>query len=270
MRTTTIVTARPLGRRLATAAAAVGLAASLTACTIGTGDDGKGTGSGTASSAESAAPSSGAPGDAGGAAGAGTPDTPIEDLILSAQDAPELNLQAVPADQISEGLKAMGGITEGARVEPPECADFNQATLDAQAAPGTTAIRTGQSGSSPVAVAVSTVADGVRSQRASVERCPDMTVTLPLQGTEVRMKTTNTLLPHEAPEGVEDFVALSQKSSMDLGGFTQGSTNVVINGVVRGVAVTVSATGPEGGVPDSARDAALRAFTTQVEKIRNA
>lgn len=266
MRPTTLP-ARPLGRRVAAATAALGLAATLTACTIGTGDDGETAGSGTTAATGSADPA--APVESGDRE-PGTPDTPVGQLILGENEVDGLKLVAIPADQISEGLTAMRGISEGARVDPPECADFNQATLDAQAAPDATAISTGQVGQSPVALAVSTVTDGLEGQRESIERCPSMTVVLPIQGIEATTTTTNELLPDEAPEGVEHFVAISQKTTMNLAGVSQGSTNIVLNGVVRGVAVTVSATGPESGVPDDARDAAMRAFAAQVEKIRGA
>ncbi len=267
--TTTPVSSRRPGHRVL-AAAALAAALALTACSSDDAGDGAGAAPDQSSDPMNVTTAAEEPDQAPADRAPGAPDTPVAELVLNDRDAPELGLVAIPADQIAEGVDAMGGITEGARVEPAECADFGAAAMDGRSAPDTTAIQTGQAGETPVSVAVSTVTAGITDQRAMVERCPEMTMFLPLNGAEAQVESSNRLLPGEAPEGVEHFVALEQESTVEVAGVTHTTTNIVINGAVRGIGVTVSAVGINGPVPDDARDAAMAAFATQAEKIRNA
>lgn len=294
--TTTPVSSRPFGRRVMAAAAALGVAVTLTACSPG-GDDGEGaaadqsssagadgSGENPGSAAGSEDPAAGAggtgedgaetvaeePGSAPEGRPAGAPDTPIEELVLGGQDAPEYSLVTVPASQLAESVKAMSGFADGAKVEPPHCADLNQSTMEAQAAPGTTALATGTAGQAPVSVAVSTVTKGIEDQRGMAERCPSMTMTLDMEGAQATVESRNTIEDVPAPAGVEHFVAISQESSANIAGQTQTTSGYTVNGVVRGIGVTVSTMGANGPTSPEARDAAMALFTKQVEKIRNA
>ena len=164
----------------------------------------------------------------------------------------------------------MGGFTDGARVEPAHCADHNKAAMEAQSAPGTTAMQTGTSGDSPVSIAVTTVTSAIEGQRAAAERCPTMTMVLPMEGMEATVESRNSIVDAPAPEGVEHFVAVAQDSTMALSGTTQETSAFAVNGVVRGIGITVTTIGMGGAVPEAARQAALDAFAKQAEKIRNA
>lgn len=261
-------TYRPLLRhRVLAASAGLGLALSLTACTIGetnVDDD------------EAAAPSpqltvetsASTPPAATGAPG--TPDTPVDQLVLNAGDVPELGLTPVPHEEISGGMDALSGLTEGMRVEPAHCADFNQDAVLAQTEPGVMAIQAGASGQVPVSVGVTRDTGGIPERTTQIEDCPTMSITVPVQGAQVTAEAVNTVLPIEAPEGVEQFTALSQDTTMDMMGTPIRTGNVMLTGTVRGIGVSVTATGIEGPVPEPARDAALDAFIAQAEKIRAA
>lgn len=265
-------TSHPQGRRVVAATAGLGLALALTACTIGeTGNDDEATAGATTSATTQSSESSSAPTTAPSPAdAAGAPDTPVDQLVLNSQDAPGLGLAPIPASEISGGMDALSGLTEGMRVEPAECADFNQDAVLAQTAPGVMAIQAGQSGQTPISVGVTTDTGGIPERTTQIEDCPTMSITMTLEGMEVTAQATNTILPLEAPDGVEQFTALSQETTMDMMGTPITSGNVMITGTVRGVGVSVTATSPEGLVPDSARDAAMDAFVKQVEKIRAA
>ena len=264
-------TSRPLRHRVLAASAGVGLAFALTACTIGetNNDDESAAGpTTTATSAAQSAEDSTAPPTP--TEDTGTPDIPVEQLVLNAQDAPELGLVPISAEELSGGMDALSGLTEDMRVEPAECADVNQATAMEQTAPGVLAIQTGQADQTPISVGVTRDIGDIPERSAQIEDCPTMTITMPIQGTEVTAEATNVVLGYEAPEGVEQFTALSQETTMDMMGTPIHSGNVIITGTVRGVGVSITATGAQGPVPDSAREAAMAAFVTQAEKIRNA
>ena len=257
---------RRRGRRLLAAPAALGLVLGLSACTIGEADDDdNATAAPQTSVAESAAPAED-PADTDAQA----PSGGVDQLILTAADAPELGLQPVPAEDIAGGLDAIGSITQDVRVEPERCADFNQDALLEQAEPGSMAIQAGQIGETAFAVAVTTRSDDLPERAAQIEDCPVMTVTFPLEGMEMVSESTNTLLDLEAPEGVRDFAAVLQASSMDMMGQTIASENLMITGTVRGIGVSVTATSPVAGIPAEVRTKAMEAFSTQVQKIRDA
>ena len=57
------------------------------------------------------------------------------------------------------------------------------------------------------AVAVTTIDEGLADRVGQIERCPVMTVTLPIEGQEMVTESTNTLLALDAPEGVEEHQA---------------------------------------------------------------
>lgn len=268
-------TNRPLGLRILAASVGLGLACTLSACTIGetnnNDDDNVATAAATSTPATSAQQQSPTPGEeAADTSNPDTPDTPLDQLVLNAQDAPQLGLQPISAEDISGGMEALSGLTTEMRVDPPECADFNQDAVLDQTAPGVLAIQAGQADQTPISVGVTTDIDGIPERSTQIEDCPTMTITMPIQGTEVTAEASNTLLPYEAPEGVEQFTALSQETTMDMMGTEINSGNVMLTGTVRGVGVSVTATGAQGPVPESARTAALDAFTEQAAKIRNA
>ncbi|HHX83921.1 MAG TPA: hypothetical protein GX694_01050 [Actinomycetales bacterium] len=271
MRTSTLTTARPLRHRALAAVAALGLAASLTACTIGeTGNDDEGAADQTTAQDQGADGASEDGADAPGADSGDAPDVPVEELVLNAEDAPELALVAVPAEELEAGVSAMGGIAEGARIEPPECSAFNPTALDAQKDPGTSAFQHGRSGDAVVGVTVTTMPDGLKGQRDLVENCPEVTVTMPVEGGEVQMATRNTPLPDEAPEDVEEFAAVQQESTIDMGGEEQPTTSIVVTGIVRGIGISVSTTPIDPAATDAARQVAVDAFAKQVDKIKAA
>lgn len=269
---------RTLGRRVLAASAGLGLALSLTACTIGETniDDDKTAAAATTSESSAvqqsdATTSAPAPEDAEKKAEkTGTPDVPVDQLIINAQDAPELGLTPISADEISGGMDALSGFADGMTFNPPECADFNQDAVLAQSAPGVLAIQSGQIDQSPISVGVSTDIGSIQDRTAQVEDCPTVTITMPLQGTEVTAEMTNALIGFEAPEGVEQYAALAQETKVDMMGTPIQSGNIAITGTVRGVGVSVTATNANGPVPDAVRDAAQAAFVKQVEKIRAA
>ncbi|MBB1030387.1 hypothetical protein G6027_05700, partial [Dietzia sp. SLG310A2-38A2] len=200
----------------------------------------------------------------------GAPEAGVDQLVLNADDAPELGLAPIPAEEIAGGVGALEDIAAGVRVDPERCADFSQDAFLAQAEPGAMAIQAGQSGNTAYAVSVTTVTTSLPARDQLITDCPTMTVTIPLEGTEVTTRAENSLLPLQGPEGVEHFAAISQTNSMEMMGQEMLTGNVLITGVVRGIGVSVTVANGAGPVSDMERDTALDAFGKQVEKIRNA
>lgn len=250
--------------RVLAASAVLGLTLGLGACTIGEGDDDEGGATATPAATGSAEPAESA--DSGTAPPAGD----VEQLVLTAEDAPEVGLQPVPADEISVGMDALGAFTSDVRVEPERCADVGQDGFGEQTEPGAVAIQAGQVGATSYAVAVTRVPEGLRGRAQQIEDCPVMTVAFPLRGEEMVTETQNSLLDLDAPEGVEHFAAVVQDNSMDMMGQSIRTSNVMITGVVRGLGISVTAAGTGGPVPDEGRDAAVELFAAQVEKVRSA
>lgn len=264
MRTTSPPTSRPFRSRVLAACAVLGLTLGAGACTIGGGNDDEGDTTPTTSAAGTAEPAESAD------SAAAPPSAGVEQLVLTAEDAPEVGLQPVPADEIAGGMDALGAFTSDVRVEPEQCADFGQDGMGAQSEPGAMAIQAGQMGATSIAVAVTRVVDGLAERAQQVEDCPVMTVAFPLQGEEMVTETRNSLLDVDAPEEVEDFAVVVQDNSMDMMGQSIRTSNVMLTGVVRGLGVSVTAAGTDGPVSDEARDAAVELFRAQAEKIRTA
>lgn len=265
MRSISPLTSRPFRTRVLASSAVLGLALGLGACTIGEGDDDEvGASPTTSAEARSAEPAESTD------PAAAPPEAGVEQLVLTAGDAPDVGLQPVPADEIAGGMDALGAFTSDVRVEPEQCADISTDGMGAQSEPGAMAIQAGQLGDTSIAVAVSRVVEGLAERAQQVRDCPVMTVAFPLQGQEMVTETTNTLLDSEAPEGVEDYAVVVQDNSMDMMGQSVRTSNIMITGVVRGLGVSVTAAGTDGPVPDEARDAALRLFAAQADKVRNA
>lgn len=242
----------------------LGLTLGLGACTIGGGDDDEG-----GPTPESSAAGTTEPVETADAESA-PPTAEVEQLVLTAEDAPEIGLQPVPADEIAGGMNALGAFTSDVRVEPEQCADVGQDGMGAQSEPGAMAIQAGQQGATSIAVAVTRVVDGLAERAQQVEDCPVMTVAFPLQGEEMVTETRNSLLEINAPEGVRDFAAVVQDNSMEMMGQSIRTSNVMITGVVRGFGISVTAAGTDGPVSDEARDTAVGLFGAQAEKIRTA
>ena len=200
---------------------------------------------------------------------AGAPSQPIDQLLLTGGEAGEFGLTPVPASDIADSVKAMSGIAEGAQVNPPECADFNANAMAAQTAPGTTALATGQAAGAPVSLAVTTVTSELSKQVDLVKRCPEMDITLPMQGGELKNHSSNRTFDTPAPQGVDNFSAIEQESTVTMAGQTQTAHVVSINGVVRGIGVTVVTQNPNGPVSPEAKQAAVDLFNKQAEKIKN-
>lgn len=241
---------RRYGRRALAASAALGLALSLGACTVGETDDDNAT---TAQSTPEA----------------GAPEAPLDQLVLTSEDAPELRLQPISPEQITGGMSAIGDLTADMRVEPEHCADMNQDAMLEQAEPDSLALQSGVVGTTSYAVALSRVTDHMEARDQLIEECPEMTVVIPAEGQEFSTRTVNTPLDLEAPEGVDNFSAVSQDSSLDVMGQEVRSGTVLLTGTVRDLGVTVTVTSESGDVPEDARAAAMDAFATQAEKIRN-
>ena len=273
MTSSAITLPRRRGRRLLAASAALGLALGLSACTIGEVDDDTAATDTSAtqqtSATESAEPTASTKAEADSQA---APATELDQLILTAADAPDLGLQPVSPEEIAGGMDMIGGLTEGLKVEPPHCAEFSQDTLMAQSEPGTMAIQAGQKDDIAYAVAVTTVIDGLPDRAAAIEDCPVMTVSFPLGegGRDLVTETANTVLDVEAPAGVENFVAVQQDSSMDMMGQNVTSGNLIVTGTVRGIGVSVTATIPAGEVSPEAQTTAMDTFVKQAEKVRAA
>lgn len=278
---TSTVTSLPRrrGRRLLAVSAALGLALSVSACTIGESDDDKAA-AGSTSTQQSAAADSSTSADADENAdsskaadkdaGDNAPAAGIDELILNSTDAPELGLKPVPAEEIAGGMDALGALAQDVKVDPPHCADLNQDALTAKAEPGTIAIQSGMQGQTPFAVALTTSPEGLPQRAGEIEKCPVMTVTIPIEGQEIKSETTNTMLEDKAPEGVEDFAAVLQDTSMDIAGQAMNSGTVMITGTVRGIGVSVTGTSAIGELSPEAQAQALDVFAKQAEKIRNA
>ena len=256
-------------RRLLAASAALGLTLGLSACTIGGSDDDD-TVAATPQSSVTGTADQGPSRTGDAAAAADAPTVGVDELILTAADAPDLGLQPVPAEEISGGLDVIGSLTEGVRVEPEICADVSQDSLTAQAEPGTMAIQAGQRGETAFAVAVTTIDEGLADRVGQIERCPVMTVTLPIEGQEMVTESTNTLMDLDAPEGVEGFAAVRQDSSMTMMGQPFTSGNLMLTGTVRGIGISVTATNPAGQVTPEAQSIAMDAFAAQAAKVRDA
>ncbi|MCT1863891.1 hypothetical protein HMPREF3086_12685 [Dietzia sp. HMSC21D01] len=255
---------RRRGRRLLAASAALGLALGLSACTIGESDDDN---DGTTAQQTSAAETTTS---AEESAAADKPAGAVDELVLTAAEAPDLGLQPVPAEEIAGGLSAIGSLTENIQVEPARCAEFNQDALLEQADPGTMAIQAGNVGETSFAVAVTTVAAELPERATQIEDCPTMTVKFGADGQEVVSDATNTLVDLDAPEGVEDFAAVLQDNTTELMGQRVENGNFMVTGAVRGIGVSVTATSNSGPVSQEVQDAAMDAFTKQVAKIRDA
>lgn len=264
MRPTILPPSRRHGRRALAATAALGLALGLGACTIGETDDDDTPAAQPSSESASADPAENTEAETG------APDAPLDQLVLTSADAPDLGLQPVSAEEISGGMSAIGDLTEGMRVEPEQCADVNQDSLLEQSEPGALAIQSGLVGDTSYAVALTRVTDDMAQRAQLIEECPEMTVVFPVEGQELTTRTVNTLLDLEAPDGVEDFSAVSQDSSMNMMGQDIRSGTVLITGTVRDLGVTVTVTSGTGEVPEEARNAAIDAFAKQAEKVRAA
>lgn len=264
MRPTLWSSPRRAGRRALAATAALGLAVSLTACTIGevNNDDDEVAATTTSAPAQT---SDEQPADA-----TGLPEAGVDELVLNADDAPELGLAPVSADEIAGGVDALGDIAAGVRVDPERCAEFRQDAFLEQAEPGVMALQAGQSGQGTYAVSVTTVTTSLPGRAQLIEDCPSMVVTIPIEGTEVTTRAENALLPLEAPEGVEHFAAISQANSMDVAGQEFVTGTVLITGVVRDIGISVTVANAAGEVSDAERDTAVDAFARQAEKIRAA
>lgn len=265
MSSTVTALSRRRGRRLLAASAALGLALGLSACTIGEQDDTATTQTPTSGAADAAAPA-----EESVDAEVQPPSGGVDDLILTAADAPELGLQAVPAEDIAGGLDAIGSLSDSVRVEPEHCADFNQDALLEQAEPGTMAIQAGQLGETSFAVAITTAADELPERAPHIEDCPVMTVTFDLEGQEMVTESANSLVDFDAPEGVRDFAAVMQDNSMEMMGQAIDNGNFMITGSIRGIGVSVTATSLSGVITPEEQAAAMDAFTKQVAKIRDA
>src|SRR5690625_1990756 len=99
------------GARVGVAAAALGLAVGLSACTIGDpGDDDGGTAADPTTQATAAEPADGDSHD--------SPDVGVDHLVLTAEDMPEFGWEAVPAADVSGGLDVLEGFAESVRVDP--------------------------------------------------------------------------------------------------------------------------------------------------------
>lgn len=264
MRHTIPSPSRRHGRRAIAASAALGLALSLGACTIGETDDDDTATAQPSSETASAEPAENTEADTG------TPDAPLDQLVLTSADAPDLGLQPVSAEEISGGMSAIGELTSGMRIEPEQCADVNQDSLLEQSEPGALAIQSGLVGDTSYAVALTRVTDGMAERDQLIEECPEMTVVFPVEGQELTTRTVNTPLDLEAPDGVEDFSAVSQDSSMNVTGQDIRSGTVLLTGTVRDLGVTVTVSNGTGEVPEDARSAAMDAFVKQAEKVRAA
>lgn len=274
MPTTPTLRSRRPRRRVLAATAALGLALGLTACTIGEGDDDEAATAGSA--AQSTAPAASTPAQEQAAAGADTsdtpdtPDTPVDQLVLGDQDAPGLGLVPVSPEQLTGGIDALDQLTAGMRVEPEHCADFSQDAFLSQSEPGVMAIQSGQTSETQIAVAVTTLTSGLPDLERMLGDCATMTVSIPMQGAQVTSESRNTLLPVDAPAGVEEFAAVSQDSTMDMAGQTVRTGTVMLTGVIRGVGISVTATSGTGPVSAGVKDTALDTFVRQVVKIRSA
>lgn len=200
---------------------------------------------------------------------AGAPDAPLDQLVLTSEDAPDLGLQPISPEDITGGMSAIGDLTADMRVEPEHCADMNQDSLLEQAEPDALAIQSGLVGTTSYAVALTRVTDDMVARDQLIEECPEMTVVFPVDGQELSTRTVNTPLDLEAPEGVDNFSAVAQDSSMDVMGQQIQSGTVLLTGTVRDLGVTVTVTNASGDVAEDARAAALDAFTKQAEKVRN-
>ena len=166
-------------------------------------------------------------------------------------------------------MSAIGDLTADMRVEPEHCAEMNQDAMLEQAEPDSLALQSGIVGTTSYAVALSRVTDHMEARDQLIEECPEMTVVIPAEGQEFSTRTVNTPLDLEAPEGVDNFSAVSQDSSLDVMGQEVRSGTVLLTGTVRDLGVTVTVTSESGDVPEDARAAAMDAFATQAEKIRN-
>ena len=270
MRPTSSLTSRPFRTRVLAASAVLGLTLGLGACASGEGNDDEGGTAPATAAAEPAEPAGSAEPSEPADPGSTPPPGKVEQLVLSAEDAPQVGLQPVPADEIAGGMDALGAFTSDVRVEPEQCADISKDGLGAQAEPDAMAIQAGQVGGTSFAVAVTRVTDGMAARAQQIEDCPVMTVAFPLQGEEMITEAQNSLLEVDAPEGVEDFAAVIQDNSMNMMGQTIRTSNVMITGVVRGLGVSVTASGTDGPVSDEARDTAVELFAAQAEKVRTA
>ena len=125
-------------------------------------------------------------------------------------------------------------------------------------------------GDTSYAVALTRVIDEMAERHRLIEECPEMTVVFPVEGQEFTTRTVNTPLDLDAADGVKDFSAVSQDSSMDMMGQEIRTGTVLITGTVRDLGVTVTVTSGTGEVSEEARNAAMDAFVKQAEKVRAA
>lgn len=255
--------------RLLAASAVLALSLGLGACTIGEVENGDDDNTGAATTGQASQSESAEPTEET-TAGTGAPEGELDQLVLTSADAPELGLQPVSPEEISAGVSQIGDLTEGVRVEPAHCADVNQDSLLEQTEPGQLALQAGLVGADSYAVALSRSTEGLGDRERLIEECPEMSVVFPLGEQDLVTRTVNTPLEVEAPEGVENFSAVAQDSSVDAGGQEVRSGSLLITGTVRDLGVTVTVTNGSGEVSAEARDAALDAFARQAEKVRAA
>lgn len=259
---------RRRGRRLLAASAVLGLALGLSACTIGEVDDDGAVGrqsavTGPTDPAEATA-------GGGGQVGGDTPAVGLDQLIITAADAPEFDLQPTDVPQFIDAMSSIGSLTAQSRIEPAHCAEANLGSLIDQADAEALAIQTGRMGAMQVAVLITSNADTMSAQADQAEACPVITFTVPLGEMEATVRSSNSTVDLTPPEGVRDFAATLQDSVTTFMDQTSTTQSLTLVGTVRGIGISVSSTNPAGAITPEEQAATLGAFTRQAEKIRAA
>lgn len=226
-------------------------------------------------------PGSDAAGGEGGGNAGSSPDAPnaaLGDLILGENEVEGVSLLRIPDGDLKSAYEQIQAALGSANVNPPECATLGQnPDQSAEDLARTSAMAQGSAPGgnpqAPSAVTVSITNDPKAADYdllADVPGCETMTAEMEAGGQKLVNHATTEIQQLAAPEGVEKFGAITQKSTVEGLGPAGESETLILRGKVRGIGVSVSMVSMAGPMPPEQRSLAEQIFAKQVEKIRNA
>lgn len=219
-------------------------------------------------------------GEGGGNAGpaADAPNAALGDLILGENEVEGVSLLRIPDGDLKTAYEQIQAALGSANVNPPECANLGQnPDQSAEDLARTSAMAQGSAPGAdqqtPSAVTVSITNDPKAADYdllADVPGCETMTAEMEAGGQKLVNHATTEIQQLAAPEGVEKFGAITQKSTVEGLGPAGESETLILRGKVRGIGVSVSMVSMAGPMTPEQRSLAEQIFSKQVEKIRNA
>lgn len=257
----------------------------------GAGGDGQGTADGEASEGEGDAEGAdgaegsggegggeGAAGGEGGAAAADAPQVPLGDMLLAEDAVPNVTLMRVPDGDLQSAFEQMKATLAAAEVTPPECASLGtNGDISAEELARTSALAQGTTPGAnpeaPTAVSVSISNDPRNADydlAGDVAGCENMTAVMDLGTQKVTSNSTTEVSDAAAPEGVENFGAITQRNAIEGLGPAGETETYMLHGKVRGIGISVSMVSTGGALSPEQRSLGEQVFAAQAEKVRNA